>query len=175
MRVMGEVHEGVCRAHQSGIKMRWLIRRYGYYWPRILEDCIRYAKGCQACQAHGQVQHVPVANFQAVVKPWPFRGWAMDLIGMIHPPKNHSYILVATDYFTKWAEAIPLKSVNQQNIIKAIKERIIHRFGIPQHLVAQSSLERRFRPLSANTISHFLIQSLIMPKEMGKLSPQTRP
>ncbi|XP_058202628.1 uncharacterized protein LOC131317065 [Rhododendron vialii] len=55
LRVMGEVHEGVCGAHQSGVKMRWLIRRYGYYWPRIHEDCIRYAKGCQACQAHGQV------------------------------------------------------------------------------------------------------------------------
>lgn len=138
LRVLGEVHEGVCGAHHSGIKMRWLIRRYGYYWPSILEDCVRYSKGCQVCQAHGQVQHVPAANFQAVVKPWPFRGWAMDLIGMIRPPssKNHSYILVAMDYFTKWAEAIPLKSVNQQDIIQAIKERIIHRFGIPQHLVA---------------------------------------
>ncbi|XP_058202642.1 uncharacterized protein LOC131317077 [Rhododendron vialii] len=109
LRVMGEVHEGVCGAHQSGVKMRWLIRRYGYYWPRILEDCIRYAKGCQACQAHGQVQHVPAANFQAVIKPWPFRGWA---------------------------EAIPLKAVNQQDVIKDIREKIIHRFGIPQHLVA---------------------------------------
>lgn len=62
----------------------------------------------------------------------------MDLIGMVHPPssKNHTFILVATDYFTKWAEAIPLKSVNQQDVIKAIRERIVHRFGIPQHLVA---------------------------------------
>lgn len=49
MRVMGEVHDGVCGAHQTGIKMRWLIWRYGYYWPRILEGCIRYAKGCQPC------------------------------------------------------------------------------------------------------------------------------
>ncbi|KAK2969914.1 hypothetical protein RJ640_000527 [Escallonia rubra] len=49
IHVMAEVHEGICGAHQARIKMRWLIRRHGHYWPSIMEDCIRYAKGCQAC------------------------------------------------------------------------------------------------------------------------------
>ncbi|BFG20982.1 hypothetical protein CerSpe_072560 [Prunus speciosa] len=43
--IMTESHEGICGAHQSGVKMRWLIRRHGYYWPTILKDCIEYAKG----------------------------------------------------------------------------------------------------------------------------------
>ncbi|XP_073289309.1 uncharacterized protein [Primulina huaijiensis] len=47
LEMMKQVHEGVCEAHQSGVKMRWLIRRYGYYWPSILKDCIKHAKGCQ--------------------------------------------------------------------------------------------------------------------------------
>ncbi|XP_058217951.1 uncharacterized protein LOC131328970 [Rhododendron vialii] len=95
MRVMSEVHEGICGAHQSGINMRWLIRR----------------------------------------------GWALNEIGKIYLPSsgNHTYILVATDYFTKWAETVPLKSVDQQEVIKVIKERIIHRFGLPEHLVADRS------------------------------------
>ncbi|XP_058198502.1 uncharacterized protein LOC131314021 [Rhododendron vialii] len=77
-------------------------------------------------------------DYQAIVKPWPFRGWALDIIGMIYPPssKQHKFIMVATDYFTKWAEAIPLKFVDQQDVIKVMKERIIHRFGIPEHFVA---------------------------------------
>ena len=33
---MGEVHEGICRAHQSAYKMKWVIRRSGYFWPIIL-------------------------------------------------------------------------------------------------------------------------------------------
>ncbi|XP_058220015.1 uncharacterized protein LOC131330449 [Rhododendron vialii] len=83
-------------------------------------------------------KHVPAADYHAVVKPWPFRGWALDVIGKIYPPssRNHTYILVATDYFTKWVEAVPLKSVDQQEVIKVIKERIIHRFRLPEHLVA---------------------------------------
>jgi transposase InsO family protein len=37
--------------------------------------------------------------------------------------------LVATDYFTKWVEAIPLKSVTFKNMIDFVKEHIIYRFG----------------------------------------------
>ncbi|XP_058202875.1 uncharacterized protein LOC131317334 [Rhododendron vialii] len=44
------------------------------------------------------------------------------------------------DYFSKWAEAIPLKAMNQQDVIKAIRERIVHRFRIPQHLVVDRGL-----------------------------------
>ncbi|KAK9724311.1 hypothetical protein RND81_05G063100 [Saponaria officinalis] len=28
---MTEIHEGVCGAHQSGVKMRWLLHRHGYF------------------------------------------------------------------------------------------------------------------------------------------------
>ena len=42
---MGEIHEGVCGAHQSAFKMKWMIRRNGYYWATILEDCFKYFKG----------------------------------------------------------------------------------------------------------------------------------
>ncbi|KAK2989797.1 hypothetical protein RJ640_000832 [Escallonia rubra] len=55
MQVTAEVHKGVCGAHQEGVKMRWLIRRHGHYWPSIMDDCIQYAKGCQACQRHGVI------------------------------------------------------------------------------------------------------------------------
>ena len=60
----------------------------------------------------------------------------MDLIGKIYlaPSKGHKFILVATDYFTKWVEAIPLKKAEQKDVIQFIKEHIIHRFGIPQSI-----------------------------------------
>ena len=44
--LMGEVHEEICGAHQSAYKMKWIIRRTGYFWPMILEDCFEYYKGC---------------------------------------------------------------------------------------------------------------------------------
>jgi transposase InsO family protein len=41
-------------------------------------------------------------------------------------------VLLATDYFTKWVEVIPLKKVTLENMIELVKEHIIYRFGIPQ-------------------------------------------
>ena len=41
-------------------------------------------------------------------------------------------MLVATDYFTKWTEAIPLKNMTHREVIEFITEHIIHRFGILQ-------------------------------------------
>jgi hypothetical protein len=69
-----------------------------------------------------------------IIKPWPFRGWGMDMIGKINPPssKGHQYILAITDYFTKWVEVIPMKSVTSKDVVNFIKEHVIHMFGIPQ-------------------------------------------
>ncbi|CAN6725686.1 unnamed protein product [Malus baccata var. baccata] len=47
MRVMAEVHEGICGAHQARNKMRWLLRRYGYFWPEMEMGCKAYAQGCE--------------------------------------------------------------------------------------------------------------------------------
>jgi hypothetical protein len=48
-----------------------------------------------------------------IIKPSPFGGWGLDFIGKIHtsPTKGHCFVIVATDYFTKGTEAIPLKNM----------------------------------------------------------------
>jgi hypothetical protein len=100
---MGEVHEGLCGTHQSAYKMKWMLRRAGLYWPTIMEDCIWYRRGYEAYQKFGDVQIAPASKLHPIIRPWPFRGWALDFIGEIHPSssKGHRFVLVATDYFTK--------------------------------------------------------------------------
>ena len=42
---VGEVHEGICGTHQLAPKMKWLVRRAGFYWPTMMSDCFKYYKG----------------------------------------------------------------------------------------------------------------------------------
>ncbi|KAM2621503.1 hypothetical protein TB2_026246 [Malus domestica] len=137
MRVMAEVHEGICEAHQAGTKMRWLLRRYGYFWPDMEKDCKSYARGCEECQRHGSLQHVPSVPLNPVVKLWPFIGWAMDFIGQIYPAssKGHTFIIVATDYFTKWVEASAVRSITSATVKTFIETKILYRFGVPETIV----------------------------------------
>ena len=139
--LMHDVHEGTCGTHQSAHKMKWLIRRSGYYWPSLLEDCFKYYRGCQQCQKFGPVQLAPASALNPIIKPCLFRGWGMDMIEQVNPPtsKGHKWILATMDYFTKWVEAVPMKTVTASDVVRFVKEHIIHRFGIPQTITLMRS------------------------------------
>ena len=152
---MNEVHDGICGTHQSAYKMKWLLRRAGYFWPSMLEDCFSYYKGCQDCQKFGNIQRAPASAMNPIIKPWPFRGWGIDMIGQINPAssKGHQYILAATDYFTKWVEAVPYRKVSSQDVIAFVKEHIIYRFGIPQTITTDQGsifVSEEFQDFAAN-------------------------
>ena len=116
----------------------------------MLEDCFRYYKGCEACQKFGNIQLAPGAMLNPIIKPWPFRGWGLDFIGEIHPSscKQHRFVLVATDYFTKWTEEVPLRNMTHRELISFVLEHIIHRFDISQTLTTNqgsSFMSHQFR------------------------------
>lgn len=71
-----------------------------------------------------------------IVKLWPFRGWAIYLIGDIQPTSSevHKYTLVGIDYFSKWFKVYPLINVDQEAVISFIQNHIIYRFGISETL-----------------------------------------
>ena len=71
------------------------------------------------------------------MKPWTGRGWAIDFVGIIHPhsSEQHKFIIVATDFFTKWVEAEPLKVASANSVRNFIFRNIFSRFGIPECIV----------------------------------------
>ncbi|GKV41675.1 hypothetical protein SLEP1_g49174 [Rubroshorea leprosula] len=81
-----------------------------------------------------------IEDSQLVLKQ--LSGWAINLIGKVYPPssKGHSFIIVAMDYFIKWVEAKPMKKVDQSDVIKFIKEDIIHRFGLSETITTNQGI-----------------------------------
>jgi hypothetical protein len=88
----------------------------------MMDDCIKYQRGCEACQRFGNIQLAPIGIMNSIVKPWPFRGWGLDFIGEIHPgsSKGRRFILVSMDYFTKWTEAVLLRNMTHQEVISFV-------------------------------------------------------
>ena len=58
------------------------------------------------------------------------------MVGPVNPP-SHGYIwiLVAMEYFTKWAEVVPFHKVIGGAVANFIKENIIVRFGVPYRII----------------------------------------
>jgi transposase InsO family protein len=152
---MGEVHGGLCGAHQSAHKMWWTLWRTRVYWPSLLRDCFKYYKGCEECQKFGKIEAVLASMLHPVIKPWPFRGWGLDFIGEIHPSssKGHRFVLVATDYFSKWVETVHLRNMTHREGIDFVLQNIIYRFGVPQTLMKDqgaSFISHQFKEFAAS-------------------------
>ncbi|KAL0437811.1 UNVERIFIED_CONTAM: hypothetical protein Sradi_0489000 [Sesamum radiatum] len=138
-QAMEEAYSGVCGAHQSGPKLHFRIKRIGYYWPTMVKDCIDYAKRCQACQFHANLIHQPPEPLHPTVASWPFDDWSLDVVGpMTKSSGGHLYILAATDYFSKWAEAVPLKEVKKENVADFIGINIIYHYGVPRYIITDN-------------------------------------
>eukprot|EP00253_Pinus_taeda_P025533 PITA_25533 len=71
----------------------------------------------------------------------PFQQWGLDFIGKIHPTSSaqHKWILTATDYFTKWIEAIPTRQATDTVIIQFLESNILSRFGCPNKIIADNA------------------------------------
>eukprot|EP00253_Pinus_taeda_P030785 PITA_30785 len=74
---------------------------------------------------------------------WPslFSYWGLDFIGEIHLASSgqHRWILTATDYFTKWIEAIPTRQATDAVIISFLEANILSRFGCPSKLITDNA------------------------------------
>eukprot|EP00253_Pinus_taeda_P021621 PITA_21621 len=136
-KVLQELHDEPAGGHFGADTIAHKIIHAGYYWPTLFKNTHEYVRKCRSCQISSGRQRKPAFPLQPVNIEQPFEQWGLDIIGEITPQssKQHKYILTATDYFTKWVEAIPLKTTNSEVIIEFIGQFIITRFGVPKALV----------------------------------------
>ena len=69
----------------------------------------------------------------------PFEKWGLDFVGPISPMSwKKKYILVCTDYVTKWVEAKALLRDTANSVIEFIYEDIFTCFGVPREIVTDN-------------------------------------
>ena len=74
------------------------------------------------------------------------------MVGPVNPPsRGYIWILVATEYFTKWAEVVPLRKATRGAVANFIKENIIVRFGVPHRIISDNDTPFVNRVLPSQT------------------------
>ena len=75
--------------------------------------------------------------------------WGIDLIGPLPTARPaFKYVVVAVDYFTKWAEAKPLATISSKKVQNFVWEAIICRFSIPHKIISDNGTQfdsRKFK------------------------------
>ena len=105
-----------------------------YYWKGMLKDIETYVKSCDQCQRRGK----PIGKHELnpIEVKEPFYQIGIDLVGPLPiTQKGNRYIIVATDYFTKWPEAKAISKATSKEVSTFIYEEIICRHGCPQRIL----------------------------------------
>ena len=106
------------------------------------KDAAEYVRSCERCQKHAPMIHQPAGRLNPVSSPWPFAQWRLDILGPFPQAMgNRRFVLVAVDYFTKWAEVETLANIRDTDVKKFVWKNIVTRFGVPNSLVTDNGLQ----------------------------------
>eukprot|EP00253_Pinus_taeda_P013313 PITA_13313 len=135
-------HDEPCGGHFVAKWTSFKVLTLGYYWPSIFKDAKKYVKSCDSCQRMGMPTATDEMPLQPQVHLEPFEKWALDFIGPINPTSNaKKYILVCTDYVTKWVEAKALVRATEHTVVNFLFEEIFVRYGIPREIMTDQGTQ----------------------------------
>jgi hypothetical protein len=136
-----EFHKGDCGGHHYWKTTAHKILRVGFYWPSIFLDVYKEVSSCHECQIFDGKRKLQPLPLKPISVEAPFMQWGLDFIGEIHPPSSaqHRWILTATDYFTKWIEAVPTRQATDTVIIQFLESNILSRFGCPVKIITDNA------------------------------------
>jgi hypothetical protein len=133
-QILLEMHKVLCGGHQSGAKMYHSIKLVGYYWPELWLIASRLLS--LVIISKFMIMSNICHQFLSILgsRHGHLMLGGIDFIGAIEPPsaRGHHFILAVTDYFSKWAKAIPLREVKFDNVINFLEWHIIYRFRVPR-------------------------------------------
>ncbi|GAA0153523.1 hypothetical protein LIER_11739 [Lithospermum erythrorhizon] len=117
-KVLYEVHSGY-GSLIGGRSLATKITLMGFFWPTMVRDSADFVLKCEAFQKLGNIPQQSPTTMTPIIKPIPFAMWGIDLVGKLPKAKGSAeFVVVAVDYFSKWAEAAPLTKIKEGDIMR---------------------------------------------------------
>ena len=117
-----------------------------FYWPSMKVKIESYCKLCDICQSRKPSQLTKAPLGQDPVSE-PMEKETIDVLGPL--PVSHrsnQHILVITDCFTKWTEAIAMPDQEAASIASTFVNNFITRYGVPLLLLSDGSTNFDSKP-----------------------------
>ncbi|KRY26847.1 Transposon Ty3-I Gag-Pol polyprotein, partial [Trichinella spiralis] len=132
--VLQSMHDSRYAGHLG--ERRTLARvRSRFHWPGMSGDVYTWCRTCTQCERRKGPTKNNCAPMQAMAAGYPLQRVGMDIHGPVeNTPSGNRYVLVLTDYFTKWTVPFPLANMEASTVAKVLVEKYIAYFGAPDYL-----------------------------------------
>ena len=128
-------HDEITGAH-LGQKKTWVKLNNRFYWPNSYKETINYVESCETC---AKFKDAPInrANLKPITEfEKPFDMIAVDILELSRTNNGNKYVVVFTDYLTKWVEAFAIRDTKAETIARIFVNEIITRHSAPSKLLS---------------------------------------
>ena len=132
--ILHQAHAGVGSEHFGAKIMTKNILWSGLWWPTIRHDAKEFVKHCKFSQRTKVPKEFDQMPLRPIMSTRAFAKWGSDFVGPIKPPAKGThaeYIIVATNYPTKWVESKATVKNKARIIAKFLYEYVFTRYGLP--------------------------------------------
>ncbi|GFT31965.1 hypothetical protein TNCV_3468261 [Trichonephila clavipes] len=144
--ILRHFHDAPTAGHLGFAKTYDRIRKR-FYWPGMYRNVVRYVMHCWECQRRKSVPQRPPGHLVPIPPAIaPFHRIGIDLLGRF-PKSAHGnkWIIVCTDYSTRYAITKALPTAEVDEIAKFLLEEIVLRHGAPRVIITDRGAVFRSR------------------------------
>ncbi|GFU86235.1 retrovirus-related Pol polyprotein from transposon 297 [Trichonephila clavipes] len=151
--ILRHFHDAPTAGHLGFAKTYDRIRKR-FYWPGMYRNVVRYVMHCRECQRRKSVPQRPPGRLVPIPPAIaPFHRIGIDLLGRF-PKSAHGnkWIIVCTDYSTRYAITKALPTAEVDEIAKFLLEEIVLRHGAPRVIITDRGAVFRSRLVSSRRL-----------------------
>lgn len=162
-------HDAPISGHLGFVKTLDRIRRR-YYWKGLYRSVKHYVSHCKECQRRKHVPQLPPGHLVPIPPAAaPFHRIGIDLLGRF--PKSttgNRWIIVCTDYLTRYAVTKPVPTAEAPEVAKFLVEDIILKHGAPRVMISD-----RGKVFQSRLVSEVMSRCDIVHRMTTAYHPQT--
>ena len=116
-----------------GRERTYSLIRDRFYWNGMFKDIDNWIKACHRCLRR-KVPTNQRAELVNIETTYPLELVCMDYLSLEESKGGYPYILVITDHFTRFAQAIPTRNQTARTTAEAFYHHFITYYGIPTRI-----------------------------------------
>jgi hypothetical protein len=134
-------HDDMSGGH-LGFNKTWPKINEKFYWTNMYQDTKSWLSSCKKCAMKKDPSPARAHQQPINEAKQPFEMMGVDILGPLTETKSgNKYILVFTDYLSRWVEVFPMRRMDAKTIAKLFVDEIVCRHSAPSTLLSDQGAQ----------------------------------